>query len=158
MSKRKSNEQEEEVYTVEKILQKRIRLGKAEYFLKWKNYSDNDNTWEPAENIQNCKELIVEFEESLKRKENAAEKLKKLKETNEIDTSVFRKPNRKDGFARGLSPEKILGATDVYGGIRFLMKWKNCDEADLVPAKEANVKCPQIVIKFYQDNLTFETE
>ena len=55
-----------EVYEVEKILEKRMKKGKAEYLIKWKGYEDeSENTWEPVDNLD-CDDKIQEFEKKHK--------------------------------------------------------------------------------------------
>uniref|UniRef100_A0A2K5CNZ0 Chromo domain-containing protein n=1 Tax=Aotus nancymaae TaxID=37293 RepID=A0A2K5CNZ0_AOTNA len=147
------------------VLHRRVVKGKAEYLLKRKGFSGEDNTWEPEENLD-YPDLIAEFLQSQKtahdtdkskgskRKaysdsEDKGEESKPKKEKEESE-----KPRR---FALVLEPEQIVGATDSSGELMLLMKWKNSDEADLVPAKEANVKCPQVVISFYEERLMWHS-
>lgn len=56
-----TNDEDKEVYKVEKILAKRYRHGRFEYLIKWKGYPNSDNTWEPKENILSPA-LLEEFE------------------------------------------------------------------------------------------------
>lgn len=156
-------EEEEEEYVVEKVLDRRVVKGRVEFLLKWKGFSDEDNTWEPHDNLD-CPDLIAEYMQKHKEKEEKKKEGKRKIVSETSGDSEERGSKRKKeesekarGFGRGLQPERIIGATDSSGELMFLMKWKNSDEADLVPAKEANVKCPQVVISFYEERLTWHS-
>jgi len=149
-----------EEFVVDKILDKRVRNGKIEYYLSWKGFGPEENTWEPKENLD-CPELIKAFEDKLKLKKEQGKRKsgaggeeageppsKKLHPTEDM---------RPRGFDRGLQAERIIGATDSSGELMFLIKWKGSDEADLVAARQANMKCPQVVIQFYEERLSWHT-
>ena len=53
---------EEEEYEVEKIVSFRYVKKKKQYLVKWVNYSDEWNTWEPLENLDGSHELVKAFE------------------------------------------------------------------------------------------------
>ncbi|XP_050300291.1 chromobox protein homolog 1-like [Anthonomus grandis grandis] len=147
-----------EEYVVEKIIDVRVKNGVREYLLKWIGYDDKDNTWEPESNLD-CPGLIKAFEADRAEKESERSKKRKSTSTPTPDQKGGKKWKGEDkklaGFDRGLEPEKIIGATNSSGPLMFLMKWVGTDEADLVPAKQANVKCPQVVIKFYEERLSW---
>ena len=60
--------------------------------------------------------------------------------------------NTPTGFERGFEAEKVLGATDSAGELMLLVKWRHSNEADLVPARIVNLKCPSLVIDFYEQH------
>ncbi|XP_053174289.1 chromobox protein homolog 5 [Scomber japonicus] len=187
-SREEESSSSEEEYVVEKVLDRRVVKGRVEFFLKWKGYSDKHNTWEPEKNLdcpELISEFMKTYKKSSSSSSSGASSTpssgaskssagslgrskdssgsKKRSSDDEEGGSKPKKKKEDDilvarGFERGLEPEKIIGATDSCGDLMFLMKWKDSDEADLVLAKEANHKCPQIVIAFYEERLTWHED
>ena len=56
-------------WEVEKIIDKRIdrirTKGTHEFLVKWKNYDDSFNSWEPSHHLKNAVDLIVDYEKSV---------------------------------------------------------------------------------------------
>ncbi|XP_003245689.1 chromobox protein homolog 1-like [Acyrthosiphon pisum] len=177
-----TEEDQEELYSVELILDKRLNNNKVEYFLKWKGYDDRENTWEPEENLD-CEEMINEFEENLRKEEKERKRMEKrerraLKQrlsnstttlcpSSEESVGAVIKQEKEDNIeqvktgdvSKGIEkiPDKILGATVVNGHLMFLLKWKELEEAELITAEEANLMYPQVVIHFYESRLTWNS-
>ena len=46
---------------MEKILNSRIYRRKLQYEVKWEGWDEGHISWEPAENVENARELVEEF-------------------------------------------------------------------------------------------------
>ncbi|KAK4064035.1 uncharacterized protein Triagg1_9191 [Trichoderma aggressivum f. europaeum] len=57
-------------WEVEKIVDSRIEEETFEHYfrVKWKGFSDKDNTWEPKKNLANCKDLVEAYEKKAGKK------------------------------------------------------------------------------------------
>lgn len=166
-------------FVVDQIIRRRVFNGRVEYFLKWKGFTDAENTWEPEDNLD-CPELIEEFLRnshfSEENEEEQAEFIPKEEmteqeteisclqserqaQTMQSDGSILQPDEEHSDAPTDLStylePECIIGSTDRKGELMFLVKWKNSDDVALLPAHEASARCPQVVIDFYERKLTW---
>jgi hypothetical protein len=67
------------IFEVEKIIDYKLdkKTGAELYLVKWVDYSNSDNTWEPLENLTGCKDELSSFLASLGK--DKKEKKKKSK-------------------------------------------------------------------------------
>ncbi|XP_006825184.1 chromodomain Y-like protein 2 [Saccoglossus kowalevskii] len=88
-----------EVYEVEKILARReSQKGKIEYLVRWKNYTSDDDSWEPLSNLGACIVFIEEFNKRMQHENtNTDKKNTDDKKTNKSSRkpTVIKKPKIK---------------------------------------------------------------
>ncbi|EDW26456.1 GL13026 [Drosophila persimilis] len=99
-------------------------------------------------NVSNASELSVKSE--LSQVSSAQREVREPWYMRNLDPSAGPR-----GFARGLEPVKVLGATDALGDIMHLMQWKGCSQFDLVSHEETSILCPQLVIEYYEQRLSW---
>ncbi|KAG9271344.1 M-phase phosphoprotein 8 isoform X4 [Astyanax mexicanus] len=58
-------DEEEDVYEVERIIDMRVEDGEILYRVRWKNYSSDDDTWEPKAHLEDCTEVLLAYERVL---------------------------------------------------------------------------------------------
>ncbi|XP_059363483.1 chromobox protein homolog 3-like [Carassius carassius] len=167
-------------FAVEKIIRRRVTDGKVEYYLKWKGFTDAENTWEPEDNLD-CPELIEEFlrnlnvsgeteQEGCQSLDHEVRPKQELTQLNadmahqeelikmgneEVNDHNAEIPADQSGNPE---PDCIIGCTDQQGELMFLIKWKNTDEVALLSAVETSKRWPEMVIRFYEDKLTWHGE
>ncbi|KAM4561793.1 M-phase phosphoprotein 8 isoform 1-T3 [Fundulus diaphanus] len=70
-------DEEEDVYEVERIIDMRVEEGEVLYRVRWKNYCSDDDTWEPEAHLEDCHEVLLAFKRhqaELKAKKEAESK------------------------------------------------------------------------------------
>ncbi|XP_071394678.1 M-phase phosphoprotein 8 isoform X3 [Centroberyx affinis] len=75
-------DEEEDVYEVERIIDMRVEEGEVLYRVRWKNYCSDDDTWEPEAHLEDCREVLLAFKKTMAevkaKKEAEAKKSVKL--------------------------------------------------------------------------------
>ncbi|CAB4003726.1 Hypothetical predicted protein [Paramuricea clavata] len=66
ISESESQDSDDELYEVEKIVAKRKRQGKVEFLIKWRGYKSDENSWEPEEHLVGCSNMIREYNKNEK--------------------------------------------------------------------------------------------
>ncbi|KAI4353858.1 hypothetical protein L6164_002781 [Bauhinia variegata] len=63
-------------YEVEAIRAKRVQKGQKQYLIKWLGWPEETNTWEPLRHLSLVRDMIDDFEKSLKSRKQCKQKLK----------------------------------------------------------------------------------
>ncbi|XP_037036056.1 chromobox protein homolog 5-like [Bradysia coprophila] len=158
--------------TVEQVIDRRLVNGAVEYYIKWKGFSSEYNTWENEHNLDDAVELMLQFDQDkaniLRSKLECNSSEHDESSDDSFDSVVKRYKLQKEretvteqGTANSCS-EDGEEEKKAMGFCKFLMKWKDSEESDLVPVEQANIRCAEIVIQFYEArfpwNVTESTE
>jgi len=121
-----------------------------------KKKADLENERKEKAEQENARKKKVE--ERVAAKENIEPKDDTMEEDESHELNVKSKRFEPCGFSRGLELDIILGITNICGKMVFLVKWKGCDEEDIVDAKEVKLKFPHHVIAFYEEHLIWNQD
>ena len=151
-------------YSVEEIIGRRQIKGKHQYLIKWKGYSISESTLEPEKNLENIKDLINEYNNSLLNK-----KEKEINNDSFILDGEEKNDKNKDEeeasideqypyYIVGNSIKKILGICDE-DGILYAMIEILKNDGKLIRKKirieELKMNNPWLLIDYYESKIKF---
>ncbi|KAM5278861.1 M-phase phosphoprotein 8 isoform 2-T2 [Hipposideros larvatus] len=101
-----SEEDGEDVFEVEKILDMKTEGGKILYKVRWKGYTSDDDTWEPEVHLEDCKEVLLEFRKKVA--DNKAKPVKKDIQRLSLNNDIFEANSDSDqqSETKDTSPKK----------------------------------------------------
>ena len=172
---------EEEVFEVDKILEKRVKGKRTEYLVKWKHFDDpEEDTWETGSNLG--EDIVKEFE---KHKEEIKEKLKTrlsrssngshtspLKESSRTPKAIIQQleepksdkkkkdlPTNADTPKSKLKSEKSSGPKEYLiesllkkDGNKYLVKWEGYPSSQNTWEPKSSIA--KFILDFYEEDPT----
>ena len=85
-------EKVEQLYEVERILDRKKIKGKYKYLIKWKGYSMKECTWEPLSSLENIKDYVEQFDAAIDNDKFIKEE--EVKEENKENEDIDNKNNK----------------------------------------------------------------
>ncbi|XP_063535229.1 heterochromatin protein 1-like [Cydia strobilella] len=158
-SEKEDNNAEEE-YEVDKVVDSKKIKGKLHYLIRWKGYSADSDTWEP-ENTLSCAELISKYHEekgnSTKKKESSPKKGKKRGAKKEKSSPKKAKRAKTEWDSENADEnaeyevDRILEVHHGKNGKReFLIHWKGWSNKFDSWEPENNLNCTDLINKFME--------
>jgi hypothetical protein len=158
-------------YVVEKIIGKKTdKDGTLLYKVKWENYSNEESTWEPKENLKNVKYMIKEYEEKQEKikpvkKEEVKKKIQKVIEDDDEASSEGEDEEKKKKEVDVIDhigsriPIGVLSMKPIndalYCLVKFIKKSTNKEYQKYVPSCDLKECHPKLLIAFYESKIKF---
>ncbi|KAJ2486480.1 hypothetical protein IWW37_005604 [Coemansia sp. RSA 2050] len=179
------DDEDSDTFTVEKIVGHRKEEGGMMYHIKWADYPDSENTWESEENIID-KDILAKYwadkkaeraaRDSAKRAASKASVKPDARSQSPAVVSTTNKRRRTSATAKGDSeasdndvpgPEvesweplvkeiQTVDRSEKNKLIVFIV-WKN-GQVTTHPIEMVRLKCPQAMLRFYEERLRFRSK
>jgi hypothetical protein len=136
---------------VEAIRDVRIRKGKKEYFVKWEDYDESVNTWEPNSHLRNVRDMIEQFE--------AKRRLQNERPTPDVSDDENNE-DITDLEDDEMIPRKVLRVNRFNNVLYSRIQWNvktdgTTPDNKWVSNSDLADKFPDILIRYYEDKIKF---
>lgn len=142
----------EEEYEVEAIRDYRIHRGKEQFYVKWKGYNEEDNSWENVSNLF-CDFLINKYRKENKEKiEKIKSQSKQFKDENK-KTKDQSKPNKEENKKSKNQSRRIVKAVLKDNSIKYIFE-QGSEKYSLTSDKANDVE-QHLIISYLESNCAF---
>ncbi len=159
--------QDGDYFEIDKIVDHKTERGKLFYYIKWLDWSYNDNTWETPESIFNFN-LILEYEEKYRKKSYTEGELEQ-REKRRIELQNFMEEKQSQENSKNTlipkgnltidNPRKIL---QFIGDNLLLIQWIMRQKSGIKPRdsivdyKRFKIKHPDILVEYYENCIFYK--